>query len=64
MGGGGSIFIENPREGVSRRGGAEGAGRVSAANWGFGGGGGCTKHSSLVRPVAQPLTIAFGGSTC
>ena len=26
--------------------------------------GGCTKHSSLVRPVAQPLTIAFGGSTC
>ena len=27
-------------------------------------GGGCTKHSSLMRPVAQPLIQAFGGSTC
>ena len=42
-GGGGSIFIENPRRGggiFSREGGrGRGAGRVSAANWGIWGGG-------------------------
>ena len=36
--GGGRFFIENPRRGVSRRERGRGAGRVSAANWGFGGG--------------------------
>ena len=30
------FFIENPREGVSPRGGGEGAGRVCAGNWGGG----------------------------
>ena len=40
MGGGGRFLLKIPGGGVSRRGGAEGAGRVSAANWGFGGGGG------------------------
>ena len=38
-GGEGSIFIENHRRGVSERERGRGAGRVSAANWGFGGGG-------------------------
>ena len=36
-GGGASIFIENPRRGVSGRERGRGAGRVSAANWGIGG---------------------------
>ena len=49
MGGGGcSILIETPREGVSRRERGRGAGRVSAANWGIWGGGG-------------GLNIFFGG---
>ena len=41
-GGGGLIFIEIPRRGggFSRRGRGRGAGKVSAANWGIGGGGG------------------------
>ena len=39
-GGGGSIFYENPSRGVSRRDRGRPAGRVSAANWGIGGGGG------------------------
>ena len=39
--GGGSVFIENPGGGGgSRRGRGRGAGRVSAVNWGIGGGGG------------------------
>ena len=38
--GGGRFFIENPRRGVSTRGWGRGAGRVSAANRGIGGGGG------------------------
>ena len=38
-GGGDRFFIENPRRGVSRRERGRGAGRVSAANWGLGGGG-------------------------
>ena len=38
--GGGRFLLKIPGGGgVSRRRGAEGAGRVSAANWGFGGGG-------------------------
>ena len=38
--GGVRFLLKIPGGRVSRRGGAEGAGRVSAANWGFGGGGG------------------------
>ena len=38
-GGGGPIFIGNPKRGVFRRERGRGAGRVSAANWGIGGGG-------------------------
>ena len=37
--GGSRFLIENPRRGVSRRGRARGARRVSAANWGIAGGG-------------------------
>ena len=38
---GGNRFFENPRKECSRMGRGQGAGRVSAANWGifFGGGG-------------------------
>ena len=39
-GGGSRFFIENPRRGVSRRERGRAAGRVSAANWEFGEGGG------------------------
>ena len=51
--GGGLIFIENPRRGVSRRERGRGAGRVSAANWGIGGRG--AKYSFRGRNVQREM---------
>ena len=67
VGRGGSIFIENPKRGVFRRGRARGAGRVSAPNGGFLGGvgdlniflGGRNVHQEEKR--AQRLTFGPGG---
>ena len=51
---GGRFFIENPtRGGVSRRG--RGVGRVSAANWGFLGGGGGENVFFRCRNVHQVI---------
>ena len=61
---GGSIFIENPRRGGLQEGRGQGAGRVSAANLGIGGGGGLNIFFRG-RSVHQGMLVLkgiFGGS--
>ena len=62
-GAGGSVFTENPRTGGGgvSGGGADGAGRVSAANWGICGGGGGANFFFRGRNVHQGLlSLRFG----
>ena len=62
-GDGGSFFIEKPRRGGLQDGRGREAGRVSAANWEFWGGGGAKYFFS--RPKCPPsVTIQYSTGVC